>query len=170
MRGARRIGCWLSVAALLSGCASSEVSDYRPPEGHIPRPDRILVYDFAAVPSELPPPVDIAGQGVPASPLTPAQLATGRALGQAVATKLTADLQAMGLPAVRAEDQPPARVGDGLLAGYFGFPADRAAAIAVRTVSAVLQQQELPEVVVFCCFSEASADAHRAALARRHSS
>jgi len=54
--------------------------------------------------------------------------------------------------------------------GIFGFPADRAAAIAVRTVSAVLQQQELPDVVVFCCFSEASADHHRAALARRHSS
>lgn len=50
--------------------------------------------------------------------------------------------------------------------GIFGFPADRAAAIAVRTVSAVLQQQELPEVVVFCCFSEASADHHREALAK----
>lgn len=119
MRDARRMGCWLSVAAVLCGCASSGVSDYRPPQGHIPRPDRILVYDFAAVPSELPPPVDIAGQGISSMPLTPTQLATGRALGQAVATKLTADLQAMGLPAVRAEDQPPARVGDGLLAGYF---------------------------------------------------
>ncbi len=49
--------------------------------------------------------------------------------------------------------------------GIFGFPPDRAAAIAVRTVSTVLQQQELPEVAVFCCFSEASADAHRAAMA-----
>ena len=49
--------------------------------------------------------------------------------------------------------------------GIFGFPPDRAAAIAVRTVSTVLQQQELPEVVVFCCFSEASAEAHRAAMA-----
>ncbi len=54
--------------------------------------------------------------------------------------------------------------------GIFGFPADRAAAIAVRTVSAVLQQQELPEVVVFCCFSDASADHHREALARWRSS
>ncbi|MFO1120144.1 MAG: hypothetical protein U1E38_08660 [Rhodospirillales bacterium] len=29
-----------------------EVSDYRY-QGHIPRPDRIIVYDFAAVPSDL---------------------------------------------------------------------------------------------------------------------
>lgn len=114
-----RIGCWLSVIAVVAGCASSEVSDYRPYQGHIPRPDRIIVYDFAAVPSDLPPPVDVAGQGVAAPPLTPAQLAIGRALGQAVATKLVADLQAIGLPAVRTEGQPPARVGDGLLAGYF---------------------------------------------------
>ncbi len=119
MRGLRRIGCWLTVIAILAGCASSNVSDYRPYHGHIPRPDRILVYDFAAVPSDLPPPVDIAGQGVAAMPLTPVQLTIGRALGQAVATKLAADLQAMGLPAVRATGQPAPRPGDALLAGYF---------------------------------------------------
>lgn len=119
LRGVWQTGCRLSVIAVLAGCASSEVSGYRPYQGHIPRPDRILVYDFAAVPSELPPPVDIAGQGVAAPPLTPAQLTAGRALGEAVATRLTADLQNIGLPAVRAEGQPAARVGDGLLAGYF---------------------------------------------------
>jgi O-acetyl-ADP-ribose deacetylase (regulator of RNase III) len=50
--------------------------------------------------------------------------------------------------------------------GIFGFPADRAAEIAVRTVKAVLEQQEMPEVVIFCCFSDASADTHREAMAK----
>lgn len=54
--------------------------------------------------------------------------------------------------------------------GIFGFPADRAAEIAVGTVKAVLAQQEMPEVVIFCCFSDVSADAHRDALAKLQSS
>jgi O-acetyl-ADP-ribose deacetylase len=49
--------------------------------------------------------------------------------------------------------------------GIYGFPADRAAGIAVRTVAAALEEQGAPERVVFCCFSEAGAAHHRAALA-----
>jgi O-acetyl-ADP-ribose deacetylase (regulator of RNase III) len=48
--------------------------------------------------------------------------------------------------------------------GVYRFPADRAARIAVITVRAFLASRELPERVIFCCFSEASADAHRAAM------
>jgi O-acetyl-ADP-ribose deacetylase (regulator of RNase III) len=50
--------------------------------------------------------------------------------------------------------------------GIFGFPADRAAEIAIRTVKGELEQKEMPELVIFCCFSEASADHHRAAMAK----
>ena len=48
--------------------------------------------------------------------------------------------------------------------GVFGFPPDRAAGIAVRTVSGLMG--ELPGIarVTFCCFSAESAEAHRAAL------
>ena len=48
--------------------------------------------------------------------------------------------------------------------GAFGFPPDRAARIAVRTVSGLVE--DLPGIaqVMFCCFSEESAEAHRAAL------
>ncbi len=48
--------------------------------------------------------------------------------------------------------------------GAFGFPPDRAAGIAVSTVSGLVG--DLPGIVqvTFCCFSGASAEAHRAAL------
>jgi O-acetyl-ADP-ribose deacetylase len=49
--------------------------------------------------------------------------------------------------------------------GVYGFPADRAAAIAVRTVVACLEDPGAPKRVVFCCFSEAAAAHHQAALA-----
>jgi O-acetyl-ADP-ribose deacetylase (regulator of RNase III) len=49
--------------------------------------------------------------------------------------------------------------------GVYGFPADRAARIAVATARAFLAEHEMPERVIFCCFGEASAQAHRDALA-----
>jgi O-acetyl-ADP-ribose deacetylase (regulator of RNase III) len=49
--------------------------------------------------------------------------------------------------------------------GLYRFPADLAAEIAVRTTAEVLTKDESLDQVVFCCFSEASAEAHRAALA-----
>ena len=49
--------------------------------------------------------------------------------------------------------------------GVYGFPADRAARVAVRTVVAALEEHGAPERVVFCCFSEAGAAHHQAALA-----
>ena len=66
------------VVIILAGCASSNVTAYQPYQGKIARPDRIIVYDFAATPSELPSEVAIAGQGMTGAPLTPAQLATVR--------------------------------------------------------------------------------------------
>jgi O-acetyl-ADP-ribose deacetylase len=49
--------------------------------------------------------------------------------------------------------------------GVYGFPADRAAAIAVRTVLDCLKDPDAPKRVMFCCFSEAAAAHHHSALA-----
>jgi O-acetyl-ADP-ribose deacetylase len=51
--------------------------------------------------------------------------------------------------------------------GAYGFPPERAALIAVRTVAAVLAQAPSIERVVFCCFGAASRQHHEAALAAR---
>lgn len=51
--------------------------------------------------------------------------------------------------------------------GAYGFPPDRAAEIAVKTVDAAGRDFER---VIFCCFSESSAEHHRRALAALHGS
>ena len=48
--------------------------------------------------------------------------------------------------------------------GVYRFPVDRAAQIAVRTVSSFLSTSHRIDKVTFCCFSEESAEAHRATL------
>ena len=50
--------------------------------------------------------------------------------------------------------------------GAYGFPADRAAGIAVRSIAAHLAGQTTLERVVLACFGATSAALHRAALAR----
>jgi O-acetyl-ADP-ribose deacetylase len=48
--------------------------------------------------------------------------------------------------------------------GVYGFPADRAARIAVATVRAWLAGHELPEHVTFCCFGSAAVGAYGRAM------
>lgn len=49
--------------------------------------------------------------------------------------------------------------------GVYGFPAQRAAGIAVRTVIETLPDRPGIRAVTFCCFSEPSASLHRHELA-----
>ena len=49
--------------------------------------------------------------------------------------------------------------------GAYGFPPERAALIAVRTIAVALSQATSIERVVFCCFGAASRQHHEAALA-----
>lgn len=49
--------------------------------------------------------------------------------------------------------------------GVYGFPPERAAPIAVRTTLDALRSATSVTRAVFCCFSPASAELHRAALA-----
>ena len=48
--------------------------------------------------------------------------------------------------------------------GVYGFPVERAAWIAVRTVFSFLRTSSNIDQVTFCCFSEESAKAHRVAM------
>jgi O-acetyl-ADP-ribose deacetylase len=48
--------------------------------------------------------------------------------------------------------------------GMFGYPRDRAAAVAVATVRKALAETSLPRRVVFCCFDDAMAREYRALL------
>jgi hypothetical protein len=84
------------------------------------RPDRIIVYDFAATPADVPAGSAIAsGYSEPSTPQTAEQIEAGRKLGAEVAKDLVAEIQNMGLPAAQAAGQPPPRVGDLVIMGYF---------------------------------------------------
>jgi Domain of unknown function (DUF4410) len=104
----------------LSGCASTRVTQREPYQGkRLARPDRILVYDFAATGTDLP--AWSAARDFHAEPSEPRSaedLATGRELGAEVAKDLVAEIRDMGLPAVPANGQTP-REGDIALVGYF---------------------------------------------------
>ena len=49
--------------------------------------------------------------------------------------------------------------------GIFGFPADRAARIAVSTTSAALSAAPALRLIIFCCFSNEAARLHAQAMA-----
>jgi O-acetyl-ADP-ribose deacetylase (regulator of RNase III) len=50
--------------------------------------------------------------------------------------------------------------------GIFGFPAGRAAEIAVDTIVETLAGRDRPERIILCCFGADSAAKHRTALAK----
>jgi len=49
--------------------------------------------------------------------------------------------------------------------GVYGYPAERAAMVAVTTVSETLATTALPEEVIFCCFSDADCRRYEALIA-----
>jgi hypothetical protein len=106
----------------LAGCSSTQVIDRQSNIGgeKIARPDRILVYDFGSTPDDIPSDSFIADQiSEPDTPPTEEQLRVGRELGVEVAKQLAAEISAMGLPGLRAADQPSPRPGDLVIKGYF---------------------------------------------------
>jgi hypothetical protein len=117
----RAIAAMLSLVVTLAGCASTEVTDrqsYR--GGRIARPDRILVHDFAASPSDLPAWSDVRGRHPePSQPRTREEIAAGRELGGLVASQLVEEIREMGIPAARTAAASAPRRGDVVLVGYF---------------------------------------------------
>jgi hypothetical protein len=105
---------------VLAGCASTSVTQQTPiASPGLPRPNQIWVYDFVASSSDIPPDSSIAGTvGAPSTPPTADQIQIGRQLGAVIAQDLVADIQTMGLSAVRAGPGAAPQVGDGVIRGY----------------------------------------------------
>lgn len=121
MRPVTRVVPALLALLLLSGCAKTSVTERQGYEGPpLARPDRIIVYDFAANASDLPAGYDLAvAVGPPSTPPTANNVELGRKLGAEVAKDLVTELQTAGLPAVGAAGQPAPRIGDLTIVGYF---------------------------------------------------
>jgi Domain of unknown function (DUF4410) len=121
MKSQRSIVAWLFVFVLMAGCASTKVTERESYKGgKLPRPDRIIVYDFTANPAKVPPESGFATEkAVATTPPTAEQLKTTEKLGAEVAKQLVADLRDAGLPAVQAAGQPAPQVDDIVIRGYF---------------------------------------------------
>lgn len=113
----------LALALAVLACTSTNVtqrqSNLRPGEKLL-RPDHIIVHDFSATPEDVPADSSISGD-VTAQVIPPSEkeLEAGRQLGESVARHLVEEIDEMGLPAVRAADQPTPDPGDIVLHGYF---------------------------------------------------
>lgn len=106
---------------LLAGCSSVKTSDREQYEGpELPRPARILVYDFASTPSDISDWSDAHNAFAEAGASMDAdELDAGRKLGADVAKELVKKLNSIGMTAVRAQDQPGPQLNDLAIIGYF---------------------------------------------------
>ena len=109
------------VAALAIGCASTTVTQRDEYQGaRLPKPERILVYNFAATQADIPTWAVGAARYTGQEPVQDAkQLEAGRQLGKQVAQELVTEIHGMGLPAQVADASTPLEVGDYALVGYF---------------------------------------------------
>src|SRR5262249_25594890 len=106
--------------AIVAACASTEVTQQTPVSSQaVARPNRILVYDFAATPGDMPADAAIkSGVGAPSAPPSAEEVATAKRLGGLIAAELVEDIRAMGLSAVRATPGMSPQIGDGVIRGY----------------------------------------------------
>lgn len=120
MKTRNSLTAFLFVVALLSGCASTQVTQQTPmAQPGLARPNRIWVYNFVANPTDMPANSSLSGQvGAPSTPPTPQELEEGRQLGALIAQNLVADINAMGLNSVQAGPGSTPQVGDGVIRGY----------------------------------------------------
>ena len=116
------VGCLVSclVAILMvNGCASTKVSDREiPVTDKVPRPDRIVIVDFAATPADVPADSPLAAAATAGPPQTAQQIETGRRVGAELATRLAGEIRGMGLLAERAPTQATPEINDIVIRGY----------------------------------------------------
>ena len=95
MKSRSRIVSCLFAVVLVAGCASTKVADRQIlVTEKVPRPNRILVYNFAATLADIP---ELAKQHTEGgTPQTAEQIQAGRQLGVQIATQLAADLPRHG--------------------------------------------------------------------------
>ncbi len=114
--------CVIALAVATGGCASTEVTkrDSRIGDTKIPRPERIYVYPFASMPSDLPPWSAAAGRyGEPTQLPSPEEEEVGRMIGDLVAKELVEEIGEMGLKAYKRNKNSLPRPNDLMIMGYF---------------------------------------------------
>ena len=110
----------LAIALMLAaGCASTKVSDRQQfVTGPIPRPNTIIVQDFAASAADVPADSSLKHDVIDPGSQTPDQIAEGHYLGQKIASELVDKIREMGMPAVLASTGVTPQLNDIVLRGY----------------------------------------------------
>ena len=112
----------LGFSLLLGGCASSDITHRQSYAAQelLPRPGRIIVYDFKASPGDMPAASALTGYyGQRQTPQTAQEVQAGRQLGANVGQRLVQNILKMGMSAQRAGFGPPPQIGDVLITGVF---------------------------------------------------
>ena len=118
----RTIFAVLITACITISCASSDITTRRRYVGDepLPKPGRVIVYNFAATPGDIPADAAISGHYKSyATPQTVEQIRLGRQLGDMVARELVKEILKLGMPAERAYTGPPPNIRDLLIKGEF---------------------------------------------------
>jgi hypothetical protein len=119
MKFVGRLVSFLVAVVVVGGCASTKVSDREIlVTEKAPRPDHILIYDFAATPADVPADSPLADAATAQTPQTPEQIELGRRVGTEIATQLAERVRRMGLPAERASRQSAPQINDIVIRGY----------------------------------------------------
>ena len=110
-------GCF--AIGLFSGYTSGKMNVNRPyTGGALPRPSKILVYDFTSDLRDIPEESSVRAR-LSSAGATPKHANVSRELGTKIATDLAARIQEMGINAMRASTLTKPKVGDIVLKGYF---------------------------------------------------
>ena len=117
MRSCSRVVLCLLAVVFLAGCASVKVTDSENlVTEKLPRPNQILVYNFAATPADAP---ELAKEyAADDTPQTAEQIQLGRQLGAQIANEVAAAFRAMGLPADAVPIGTPLELNDIVFKGY----------------------------------------------------
>jgi hypothetical protein len=109
------------VAALFSGCTSTKVTSQNQYLGFLPKPHRVLVYDFAVSPDEVELDSGLAklDELAKKESRNAQELVIGRKVAAAMSTNLLKEVQALGIPAIHATKDTPVQTTDLLLKGQF---------------------------------------------------
>ncbi len=118
-----RFAIALSILAVVSiGCAKAAVTarqTYAESE-QAPKPARIIVYDFAATPEDIPEDDPMSGfYAKSEKPPTADKVSLGRNLSAKVALELVKEIRDLGMPAERSSGRPSPDPGDVVIKGAF---------------------------------------------------
>ena len=107
----------------LAGCGSTKVTTQMTDiSGPLPRPDRVLVYDFVVSPEDVKLDRGLSARAIDAAKgtsRTEQEIQTGQAVASALSEHLVKEIRKLGLDAERAAGPPPQQGSDLAIAGQF---------------------------------------------------